>query len=84
MTLQISDFTRQVVLDGVSDALIQKLRLFRAVKITVEIGDLVQHLDIAAGRRRPFDEGHQRTGMTRRRLRSSKKRPARSKLQTCR
>jgi hypothetical protein len=50
-------FTRQVVLQSVSGALIQSLRLFRAVKITVEIGGLVQHLDIAAGRRTPIDEG---------------------------
>jgi predicted nucleotide-binding protein len=45
VTLQIVDLARQVVLDGVPDAFIQKLRLFRAIEITVEIGGLVLTLD---------------------------------------
>ena len=53
VTAQVVDLARQIVLDRAPDARIQELRLRRAVEITVQIGGLVEDLDIALGRRSP-------------------------------
>jgi hypothetical protein len=44
---QIVYFTRQVILDGSLDAVVQKFRRFRAIEIPVQIGGIVQNFDIA-------------------------------------
>jgi len=41
----------------------EKLRRVCAVEITVEVGGLVEHLDVALGCGPPLDERHQRSGM---------------------
>ena len=63
MTAQIVDLARQILLNGASDAGIQRLRLTGAVAIAVEIGGLVEYFDVAIECRPPLDEGHKRAGM---------------------
>ena len=47
MTAQIVDLARQIVLDRAPDARIQELRRVGAVEITVQVGGLVEDLDVA-------------------------------------
>ena len=65
MPAQILDFLGQVVLDRTLDASEQELGRLRAVEIAIEIGGIVQDLDIAMRRwrRPPGDERHQCAGV---------------------
>lgn len=60
MTAQIVNLVRQVLFNRPQDACVKKLRRFRTVKIPVQIGSIVQHLDISFRRWPPLDEIHQR------------------------
>ena len=53
---QTVDFAGQVVLDGARYARIEELGRLRAVEVAIEIGGVVENLDIALGRGPPLDE----------------------------
>ena len=49
------DFLRQIVIDGARNAGVEKLRRCDAVEVSVEVGGIVQDLDVSFGGRLPFD-----------------------------
>src|SRR5262245_11798404 len=64
MTAEVVDLLRQVLLHRPRHTRIEKLGSFSAVEVSVQIGGVVQNLDISVRRRPPINEGHERAGVT--------------------